>query len=151
MLRSTAAFSGGATFALGTTSFAVPGTVLRMIGEYLITPTVDLTAGDHAVISVGIGVVSSDAATLGASAVPDPTAEAEFPWLYYASHPIFAEATAGDQDLGAVTVRRSFDVKSMRKLKPRETLIFVADYENINGNPPLTISVGTVRVLIATG
>ncbi len=71
-----------------------PATFLRLLGEYVIGPTSAPVVGDKAIVTVGIGVVSVDAATLGASAMPDPEDEPDYPWLYWASHGIhFVDAS----------------------------------------------------------
>ena len=125
-------------------------TVLRMIGEYIISPTSAPTAGDQTRVIVGIGVVSADALAVGASAMPDPGAEAEYPWLYWADHPFFFNSTAlGGSGDGPIEGRYEYDIKSMRKLKPREALVLVVEYSNITGNPPLTFISGQTRVLTA--
>ena len=126
-------------------------TVLRMLGEYTIFPTAALVAGDEGTLCVAIGVVSSDAATVGGTAVPDPITEPAYPWLYWASHPIGSNGTLEESALANMSVRRSFDVKSMRKLKPSESLVTIAEYENVGtgGNPPLTLILGGLRVLVA--
>ncbi len=142
------ALTGNATVAAGGLQ---PGsaTVLRMLGEYIIVPTAVPVALDNADVTVAIGVVSSDAFAAGAGSLPDPGAEPEYPWLYWASHPLFfpsADATAGG---AGISVRRGFDVKSMRKIKPRETLVLVGQYANVVGDPPLTLSIANTRVLLA--
>ena len=132
-------------------AFALPGTVIRMLGEYVIGATAVVPALDQAVVSVGIGVFSTDAVTLGATAMPEVAAEAEYPWLYWASHPLYW----GTVDTGATAiignVRHKFDVRSMRKLKPRESLSMVIEYTDIVGTPALMILAGSTRVLIALG
>ncbi len=143
-------FTADATAILGSVSFNVPGTVLRMIGEYIIAPTAAPVAGDEAVISIGIGFVSGDAFTLGSTAMPDPGAEPQFPWLFWSSHVLRYTTTALPADLGVGTLRRQFDIKSMRKFKPRETLVMVAEYADSAGAPPIRISCAPYRVLVAT-
>ncbi len=58
-------------------SFDGPFTVLRMIGEYVISPTSAPAALDNAIVAVGIGVVSTDAFAVGGGAMPDPADEPE--------------------------------------------------------------------------
>ena len=143
-----AGHQGGASLA-----FVEPATVLRMIGDYLITPTNGgVVALDAANIGVGIGIVSTDAATLGATALPDPASEADYPWLYWKVSSLYFRGVldptipSGSADV----VRVSFDIRSMRKIKPRESLSFGIEYVNVSGAPPLTFQSGGVRVLVAT-
>ena len=132
----------------GVFSLDDPATVLRMLGEYIISFTPNPVGLDAVIIGVGIGVVSSDAATAGAASVPDPDGEPDYPWLYYASHPLFSTGTdpTGSGAAGA-SVRRVFDVRSMRKMKPRESLAMIFEYVDVTGTPPITITIGETRVL----
>ncbi len=126
-------------------------TVLRNLGEYTIFPTGPAVQGDEGAVCFAIGVVSSDAATAGSASMPDPCAEPEYPWLYWASHPFGYNAAVEESALASSSVRRSFDIKSMRKIKPSESLVTIVEYENVGsgGDPPLTIVVGGWRVLVA--
>ena len=121
-----------------------------MLGEYIVGPQVAPVAADAASIGVGIGVVSSDAVSAGASALPDPNGEADYPWLYWAQHDFFFGSTATDPASLASSLRRPFDIKSMRKLKPRESLVAVIQYSDISGAPPLHVEFTQTRVLVAT-
>jgi hypothetical protein len=138
------------TFLGSSLAFNSSYTVLRMLGEYVITPTSSPQALDNAIVTVGIGVVSSDAYAVGASAVPDPASEPNYPWLYWASHPFFFGATGADPASEACSVRHSFDVRSMRKLKARESLALVVEYADIAGTPALKFTAGSTRVLLAS-
>ncbi len=137
----------------GTASGAglTPGTsatVLRMIGEYVVGARLAPTAVDSAVISLGIAVVSNDAFIAGAASLPDPGGDPEFPWLFWASHMLFFPTTSADPSTALSSVRRSFDIRSMRKMKPSETLVSVIEYGNIIGNPDIQINMGATRVLL---
>ena len=133
-----------------TASGGEPFTVLRMFGEYVITATGAPTALDKAIITVGIGVVSADAAALGATALPDPEDESDYPWLYWSSHPLFFVDASVDPIGASGVVRKQFDVGSMRKISPRESLVFVVQYADVVGTPPVTITLGGTRFLIGT-
>ena len=146
---SSSAFTTGSTAFLSGNTPGHPATVLRMLGEYAIGSTAAPTALDACLISVGIGIVSADAAELGSTAMPDPSVEAEFPWMYWAEHAVFFSTTAADPNGANATVRRSFDVRSMRKIKPRETLALVAQYVDVVGAPPVQLVTAGIRVLFA--
>ncbi len=126
-------------------------TVLRILGEYIIFPTAPLVAADEGELCVAIGVVSSDAATVGSTALPDPCDEPAYPWLYWSSHPFGANGSTEETALGSQSVRQRIDVKSMRKIKPSESIVSVSQFRNVGsaGNPPLTIVIGGLRVLVA--
>ncbi len=122
-------------------------TVMRLLGEYIIVPTSAPSAGDMARISIGIGKLSDDA--VAASTLPEPDDEGNFPWLYFASHPFFFGTTSADPSSAGASVRVRFDIKSMRKLKARESLVTVLQYVDVAGAPPLTVHSGVTRVLVA--
>ncbi len=137
---------GGPIFTPGTAL-----TIIRMLGEYAIGNTGTVVAGDEADIGVALGVVSADAAALGASSFPDVLAEPSYPWLYWAAHNFrFPAAGAPLQDQAATSnMRRSFDIRSMRKIKPRESLIWSVQYGDVAGAPPLTVALSITRILVA--
>ena len=124
-------------------------TVMRMLGEYTISPTSAPAALDNAQVTVGIGVVSLDAFTLGSTAMPDPAEEPSFPWLYWAAHPLWYPSVSIGEISGVGVVRQSFDIRSMRKINAREALSFVIQYVSLVGDPPLTFNAGQTRVLTA--
>ena len=141
--------TGNATGVTGGFSTAgLQATIMRMLGEYVVMATAGATALDRARIAVGIGVVSSDAFALGVSAMPDPGAEPDYPWLFWAEHIIrFTTSDAGE--LGG-SIRHGFDIRSMRKISSRQTLAMIIEYTDEVGAPPLTFSAATTRILVAT-
>ncbi len=143
-------FTADGTALVGSLAPARPSTVLRILGEYTVHPTAAVAAGDAAVISVGIGVVSSDAAAVGSTAMPEPFGDQAFPWLYWGSHAFSFPSTTQDPSHLAGSGRFSIDVKSMRRLKTRESLVWVADYFDFSGQPPLTLVGSALRVLLAS-
>ncbi len=128
-----------------------PWTVIRMLGEYAISIGATApTALDNVTLGFGIGVVSTDAASAGAASVPDPFSEPEYPWLFWAAHNLFFPTTTQTNAGAGASVRRSFDIRSMRKIKPRESLIAIAEYVDIVGTPPVHLDWSITRVLVAT-
>ncbi len=132
----------------------IPGTsitIMRMLGEYMIVNTGTIVAADGARVTVGIGVVSADAFAAGAASLPDPDGEPEYPWLYWASHsfrfPKALSATISGDSVSGV-IRRPFDIKSMRKMKPGQALVFIVQYADISGNPALTMEIAPTRLLV---
>ena len=145
------AFTVDNTAAGGGLALDGPFTVLRMLGEYTIAPTSAPTIGDKVTIGFGIGVVSSDAFAVGGSAMPDPvTTDQDYPWLYWADHDFFFPVNSVESALATTSLRRAFDIKSMRKMKPRETLAMVIQYVDSVGAPPITVEASQTRVLVAT-
>ncbi len=138
-----------ATGISGSITFSEARTVLRCMGEYIINPASAPTINDHCVIGIGLAIVSADAVTVGGTAVPDPVDEPEYPWLFLATHPLIYESTTVEVQLGAGVVRGTYDVKSMRKVKPREALALIFQYVDGSGVPPIDITFGVTRVLQA--
>ena len=150
LLGLSTAMTADATFLGGGLSFGLSGnTILRMMGEYSIGAAVAPTANDEAVVTVGIGIVSTDAFTLGTTAVPDPTDEPEFGWLYWKSHTLFYSGTDVDSANRQQNLRQSFDVRSQRKIGARETLALIVQYTDITGAPALRFNASGARVLLA--
>jgi len=134
------------------TSFGAPdtpSTILRMIFEYAIGPTSAPTALDGCVISMGLGIVSTDAAAVGATAMPDPSTngDPEFPWLWTASHVFHMPDTDPAAAVATASGRFFVDNRAMRILRPRSSLAFVLQYEDVNGTPPMSLAIGGARVL----
>ncbi len=147
---STQDVGGSSTFVgPGLLSFAVPGTILRIRGMLrVIFAASGLTAIDAATVAFGLGLFATDAVTLGATAMPDPNAEPEFPWLWYGT----ALMRSASTDHGAPGASTLFEIdsKAMRKFKPGESLTMVGQYVNTAGNPTLHIDSAQIRVLIGT-
>ena len=146
------ALTASGTSVGGSLAFTESSTVLRLIGEYGFFCTSAPTALDAAHLSFGIAVVSSDAVAAGAGSLPDPRDEAEYPWLFWAEHLFRAQSStfADTGSDGIMMLRRHIDIRSMRKIKPRETLVWVYQYLDGGGAPPLTLFNENTRVLIAT-
>ncbi len=142
------AFTVDSTKIGGSLSLDGPWTVLRCLVEYIITPTSAPAALDDVTIAVALGVVSSDAVAVGPTAMPDPVAEPDYPWLYWASHEFFFAGTDPESASAGASIRRVVDSRSMRKMKPRESLVWVAEYANTVGNPPIHLGIGQTRVLV---
>ena len=140
-------FTGAETALGGRIPFSDAGTVIRMIGGYVIAPETAVVAGDRASVTVAIGIISSDAYTAGSGSVPDPNEEPEYPWLFRKAHTFLFGDVGPDLSSAASSLRYEFDIRTMRKFKPRESLAMIFQYVNANGDPPLTINVESTRVL----
>ena len=129
--------------------FLEAGTILRMLGELSVTPgATGVTDNDAAQMTVGIGLVSTDAATLGSTAMPDPAAELDYDWLWWYSVAIDVpnEVSFAGQTASA---RIPISSKAMRRFKPRSSLVVIGQYSDGVGIPPLSV-IGSTRVLVAT-
>ena len=127
-----------------------PTTVLRIIGEYTIGPGGVNVVNDQCVWILGIGVFSKDAVTVGGTVMPDPEDEAGFPWLFWAQHIMVMQVAQQDsQGDPLMALRRSYDIRSMRKIGSREVLAQVFQFRDISGAPTYDLSWGVNRVLLA--
>ncbi len=125
-------------------------TVIRMIGEYVVgTGTTAPVVGDTVGMGFGIAVVSTDAATLGGTAVPEPTGDPGFPWLFWANHNLNFNAADVVPVENNSFIRRSFDIRTKRKVKRGESLVQIFNYISLTGDPTVLINFGVTRVLIA--
>ena len=138
----------------GILGFTEPATVLRMIsGGGLIMFDSTRQLADRFDFGYAIGVVSSDAAALGVTALPDPLGEPEYPWLYWHPFSLRSEeaSTEASDFLGAAVYRMpAFDSRSMRKMKPGESLVMLLDCQGAFGAPATVVSLESVRVLLGT-
>ncbi len=139
--------TGNGTFQGGSISFTSKQTVLRMLGEIVIAPTTAPTAFDSANITIGIGKVSTDAFEAGAGSMPDSNGEPDYPWLFWKDYGFFFGASSVDPASWSGMTRDTFDIRTMRKFGPRESLAYVVTYSNVTGDPPLTVKLQRVRVL----
>ncbi len=142
-------FTADATALLNSTSFLTSQTVLRLMGEILVFPTAAPVAGDDATITIGVGIVTADAAALGTTAMPDPQAEPNFPWLWWKSIPVGynnASVTQGEAAAGASRV--TWESKAMRRVKGGQAIAIIAQYGDLSGTPPITVVLGATRMLL---
>ncbi len=133
----------------GRLDFTEKSTVIRILCEYMIAPTSAPAALDAINITLGLAKVSTDAVNVGASALPDPAGQPQFPWLFWAEHAFYYSSTDPESASAAASGRFPIDIRSMRKFSPRETLVWVVQYVNASGNPPMRVHVAQTRVLRA--
>ncbi len=137
----------------GSLAFSSPATILRM----LLQPSkfwMDATkqADDRISLTWAIALLSTDAVALGATAVPDPGDEPEFPWLFWKSIALGSELAAAEEATGVAVFAETdvINIKSMRKVKPGESLVWVMQFADVSGAPSTEIRLGAARVLIGT-
>jgi len=136
----------------GSLAFTEPATIMRMIcGGGLVAMDETRQVGDRADFTYAIGIISSDAFAAGTTAVPDPTSEPEYPWLYWTSWSMNAFAADGDSALGSSVFRLPpWQSQAMRKLKPGQSLFMVIEGTGFQGAPVVDVDLEQVRVLIGT-
>ena len=136
---------------LGGLSFTAPGTILRChYSDLLVMFDATQQVDDSMTITMGLGIVSTDAFTVGDSAMPDPVGDIGYPWLMWDTFALESQLAAGQQAIGATVVRRSYDVKSMRRVKPDQTLVWVIQSGDATGAPVTIYNMRPGRVLIGT-
>ena len=127
-----AASTGQSVTATGKTSWSTgvittePVTLIRQHGIVELQLQSVGTAGDGFIGACGIGLVSDEAFAIGATAVPDPSLQADWDgWIwhsYFSIHSI--TATIGDAVNGPSVVQKLvIDSKAMRKWDPSMSLI----------------------------
>ena len=144
--------TGDNTFVTAALSFVGPGTILRTRGRILLAMNPSGKAADDSVkITFGLGLVSTDAFTLGATAMPDPAGEPEYPWLWWDEVNLRSMiATTNESGFGPENRELIVDTKAMRKVKPGQSLTLVIQYANITGTPIVNSEVSQFRTLIGT-
>ena len=126
-----------------------PGTLLRFrCNDLLISfdPTED--AADRMVVTLGLGIVSTDAANLGFTAMPDPATEVDYPWIWWGQYVLRSHQAVAHNQLGTSVVRTSVDSKAMRRVKPNQSLVWIAEFTDQAGAPVTLIDIAATRVLI---
>ncbi len=143
--------AGAQTALGGSLAFNIPATILRLRGELLFV--LDGAAESASIfVTVALGVISSDAFAAGSGSVPDPAAEAEYPWMYWSTVALINQssdtaATAGEQNQVGQAYRLQFDSKAMRKVKPGQSLAWIVETGSAT---PIDIIISQTRALIGT-
>ena len=147
---SNATVSTNTTTGGGSLAFSGPGTILRCRGFVQAHFDATVQVGDILGLTFALGIVSTDAATVGATVLPDPTADADYPWLWWGDMILRSELAAGPGAWGISAQRLEVDTKAMRRFKPNESLIWVMQSSIASGAPATEVSFGQTRVLIGT-
>ena len=134
----------------GILTFAEPATILRCRGFCQASFDATMQVGDSIDVTWGLGIVSADAAAVGASAVPDPETDPEYPWLWWDSMQLRSNLAAGVNAWGLSAQRIDIDTKAMRWVKPQQALLLVAQIGTIAGAPVTDLEFGNIRVLVGT-
>ncbi len=135
----------------GSLAFVSPATILRMRGYWEAKFDETAQAGDTMRVVAALGIISTDAFAAGSGSVPDPASEPEYPWLWWDEmflEAIVTTATSLSPAFGMTYQRHEVDSKAMRKVKPGESLIWVAQTATVAGAPTTIISLGGTRTLI---
>jgi len=148
----TATMTGNATALLDSFSFSEAGTIMRLVGgEILLSfATQTLVASDAAALTVGIGLVSTDAAAAGAASMPDPASDSVYDWIWWYTSILRNMNVTTETGLfaqGAAVSRIPINSKAMRRFKGAQSLVAVVQYADVNGAPTVFVDFAGVRVL----
>ena len=140
-----------ATFQGAAVAFGDPATLLRCRGYVEAAFDETAQAGDEALITFGLGFISSDA--FAAAATPDPLAEPNYPWVWWGQ--IFLEqfivgTSHTAHPWGPAAQRMEVDSKAMRKISPQTSLAWQAEVSVATGAPTIAITFGSTRFLFGT-
>ncbi len=100
----------------------------------------------HTAVSLGIGVCSRDAFTIGVTALPSPSTAAESPprgWVWRERLFLHNNVTAGEADL---TRHVFYDIRTMRKVDNGRIFIHTTNVNRSGANTDVILS-GLIRVL----
>jgi len=145
-----AELSANQTTISGSLAFTVPATILRFRGYVAAMFDESMQAGDQLILTFGLGLFSTDAVALGATAMPEPANEPEFPWIWWKEMRLDAFAAAAVSTYGSTNQRYEVDSRAMRKVKPGESFAFVVQATGAQGAPVTLVDIGQTRVLIGT-
>ena len=127
-----------------------PGlTIVRIRGELLVWLSTVTTVGDgFTKFSAGIGIVNADAFAVGATAIPSPADDDDWPgwmWHHAGAGLIGLETTeVGRFPLNGVRI--PIDTKAMRVMKQNEVIVGVVAVETEIGTSVLRF-IGNTRML----
>ena len=87
-------------------------------------PAITAAFDGFSLVAAGIGIVSTDAAGIGATAMPSPLDDADWPgWVWYYSGAAIVQPSTGELANNPVaSIRLPVDSKAMRKWGINETL-----------------------------
>ncbi len=124
----------------GTLTFLRAQTLLRIRTNIYCSMDATQQIGDTMGITFGLGIFSTDAVTAGAGSVPDPSAEAEYPWIWWHDMFLRSEVAAAQDQWGTSSQFVQVDSKAMRKVKAA-----AAAAAEIPGIPSHSLNVPTLR------
>ena len=68
------------------------------------------------IVTIALGLVSTDAFLLGSTALPEPLDDADYPWMFWRSVVLESFLAAGAEGEGSSVYRIDVDSKAMRKV-----------------------------------
>ena len=129
-------------------------TAVRIIGHLQVMTPVLSEVENSQTIDLGIGVASTDAIAVGATALPAPNIELDFPprgWLYRAQRTVLQSLPTGGTPtaMWRIDALFEFDLRAMRKID-KGVLFLVVTSTDDGGTSSNTDLRGLVRTLCLT-
>ncbi len=123
------------------------GTIVRVRGH--VQTYLDVGAADDAiVVAFGLILGTEEQVAIGSTAFPSPADDLDAEWLYHAFFAMKSLTSTQEANRGGQALEREIDSKAMRKFKPTQSLVAMADGVIQAGSPTADIH-GAYRVLIA--
>jgi len=101
-------------------------TIVRTRGELMLTTTT-AQPGAHIRGAFGMIVASSDAATVGVTALPGPLSDIENDWFVWQPVNLFHQSATENEASRGQNFRYPFDSRGMRKVKAGEVLVLMME------------------------
>ena len=129
-------------------------TAVRVVGDLTIDFDSTSTPSDQLnIIDIGIGVTSAEAfAVVAGAAVPNPSAEDEYPprgWIYANTQAVVSQGQGGDSGAYYRPAVFKFDLRSMRKVDKGVLFAFIQSSAG-KGTGISTLISGRIRTLCLT-
>ena len=124
-------------------------TIVRLRGSALLYLTsVAAALNGFTRVALGIGIVSTAAATVGITAVPTPLTEINWEgWMFHWTGSLINIDNTIDDSIGGGVVRIPIDSKAMRKINDDETLFGVVEVSGEVGTAVMGFN-GSTRMLV---
>jgi len=97
---------------------------------------------DSLQVGIGLGIYSSDAFGAGAASMPGPISDADYDWVYHTTFVLGPTFTATEDGTNILhNLWTEVDFKAMRKMKPNQTLGWIAESLVLSGGGSVDLSV----------
>ncbi len=139
--------SSASKVAFGTAQTSSGGvTIIRIRGHYQVYINAIAGVTDRVRFGLGIGIVTSDALAVGAVAIPGPLDDIDWGgWMWHETGWV-----GGIAFFGPGVIQGVIDSKSMRKIKPNESVVGMLEVADEDGTVVVQASLAT-RMLSKLG
>ncbi len=139
--------SSASKVAFGTAQTSSGGvTIIRIRGHYQVYCNAVAAVSDRVRWGLGIGIITSDALAVGAVAIPGPLDDIDWGgWMWHETGWV-----GGIAFFGPGVIQGVIDSKSMRKIKPNESVVGMLEVADEDGTVVVQASLAT-RMLSKLG